>query len=79
YCKKSNAIGDCTNKPANEIYYDEENMKYRREEIIDDLCTHCFPNTFLRLELEKDILKFLVHLISRNISKEKTDVSSQCG
>jgi MoaA/NifB/PqqE/SkfB family radical SAM enzyme len=67
YCKKSKAIGSCTSRRSvYEIYYDKDNLKYRNETIINTLCRTCIPNTFIKQELEKDVIKFLLHLLSKN-------------
>jgi len=63
YCKDSRSLGDCLNKRAFSLYYSPENLRYRREELIPKKCLTCPPNTFNRIELEKDILKYLLFLI----------------
>lgn len=64
YCPHSRAIGNCRQRSAYEIYYDEENLEYRQLGLMRDKCLHCPPNTFNRLEFEKDILKFLRFLVN---------------
>jgi MoaA/NifB/PqqE/SkfB family radical SAM enzyme len=63
YCPHSEAIGNCRNHPAYEIYYDGENLDYRKSALIQDECLHCPPYTFNRLEFEKDFLKYFKFLI----------------
>jgi len=64
YCKKSRAIGNCREKSPYSIYYDEKNLKYRREVLLDTECRKCPPNTFNRIELEKDLFKYLKFLVA---------------
>ena len=63
YCKDSESIGNCQAQSALTIYYDKRNLKYRKKKIIKEKCRSCIPNTFNRIELEKDILKFFIFLI----------------
>jgi molybdenum cofactor biosynthesis enzyme MoaA len=65
YCKDSEPIGNCQAQSALKIYYDKNNLTYRKKKIIKEKCKSCIPNTFNRIELEKDILKFLIFLIKR--------------
>ena len=41
-----------------------ENLKYRELGLTREKCLYCPPNTFNRLEFEKDILRFLRFLIN---------------
>jgi len=59
YCPHSRAIGNCKTEPAYAIYYDESNLQYRKSAILGQECAHCLPNEFSRMELEKDLLKYL--------------------
>ncbi|HDL64385.1 MAG TPA: radical SAM protein [Proteobacteria bacterium] len=63
YCKKSKAIGNCRERSAYSIYYGKSNLKYREKELLEVECKKCPPNTFNRIELEKDLLKYLKFLI----------------
>jgi sulfatase maturation enzyme AslB (radical SAM superfamily) len=63
YCKDSRPLGNCLEKPPSALYYSPESLRYRREELIPEKCRACPPNTFNRMELEKDILKYLLFLI----------------
>lgn len=63
YCKDSRSLGNCLNSRAFSLYYAPENLCYRREELIGKKCRICPPNTFNRIELEKDSLKYLLFLI----------------
>jgi hypothetical protein len=64
YCKQSKAIGNCRRRSAYEIYYDEGNLDYRQLRLMRDKCLYCLPNTFNRLEFQKDLLRFLRFLIN---------------
>ncbi len=63
YCPHSQALGNCRDQPAYEIYYDGRNLDYRRSVLVQDECLHCPPYTFNRLEFERDILKYFKFLI----------------
>jgi sulfatase maturation enzyme AslB (radical SAM superfamily) len=63
YCKDSQSLGNCLQNPPSALYYAPENLRYRREELILKKCRTCPPNTFNRMELEKDILKYLLFLV----------------
>jgi MoaA/NifB/PqqE/SkfB family radical SAM enzyme len=62
YCKHSTAIGNCRERSAYEIYYDKENLDYRENRLMRKTCASCLPNTFNRLEFQKDILRFFYFL-----------------
>lgn len=59
YCKKSRLIGDCRESSAYEIYFDEDNLEYRKRGLMRKECGGCSPNTFNKIEAEKDLLKIL--------------------
>ena len=63
YCKDSKSLGNCLKTRAFSLYYAPENLRYRQEELIQKKCRNCPPNTFNRIELEKDMLKYLLFLI----------------
>jgi len=65
YCKSSRAIGNCRERSAAAIYYDPRNLAYRREELFAKACAGCPPNTFNRIELEKDLPRYLRYLVTR--------------
>lgn len=74
YCKQSQSIGNCRERSAHEIYYERENLEYRKFGLIRDTCDHCLPNTFNRLEFQKDLLRLLRFLAgSRRVRKERKD------
>ena len=59
YCSHSRAVGNCRDRSAAEIFYDPENLDYRRRELLRATCPQCPPYTTTRLEQEKDIFKLL--------------------
>ncbi len=63
YCKNSKAIGNCLESTATECFYDEDNLAYRTDTLLNERCLHCPPNTFNRIESEKDLFKILRHFI----------------
>jgi MoaA/NifB/PqqE/SkfB family radical SAM enzyme len=63
YCKDSRGIGNCRDRSAYSLYYDKKNLLYREKKLLGEKCMRCPPNTFNRIELEKDILKYLAFLI----------------
>ena len=65
YCPHSKAIGNCRNNFAYDIYYSKRNLEYRKKKLLNEECKKCPPYTFNRIELEKDILKYLTFLIKK--------------
>lgn len=65
YCKDSRPLGNSLEKRPLALYYAPENLRYRREELIPKKCRACPPNTFNRMELEKDVLRYLLFLIRK--------------
>jgi hypothetical protein len=68
YCKFSREIGNCRQQSARQIYYDREQLFYRKRELLAGVCPHCPPNTFNRLEAEKDCLRYLLFLAKKKIA-----------
>lgn len=62
YCKNSKVLGNCIERSPYEIYFDKNNLKYRYEELIKKKCYICPPNTFNKIEVEKDLFKFIKFL-----------------
>jgi MoaA/NifB/PqqE/SkfB family radical SAM enzyme len=71
YCKDSKSLGNCREQPASAVYFSADNLSYRNNELIQSKCKSCPPNTFNRIELEKDLLKYLKFLLSRKSSELK--------
>ncbi|MBN1224500.1 MAG: hypothetical protein JXB23_14725 [Candidatus Aminicenantes bacterium] len=65
YCKDSRPIGNCRERSAEALYFDPENLSYRKKELIEKKCRTCPPNTFNRIELEKDLLKYIGFLLTK--------------
>ncbi|MDP8235282.1 MAG: radical SAM protein [Candidatus Erginobacter occultus] len=63
YCKDSKSIGNCRDRSASSIYYDRANLDYRAEKLLGEKCRSCPPNTLNRIELEKDIARYLWFLV----------------
>jgi MoaA/NifB/PqqE/SkfB family radical SAM enzyme len=63
YCKNSKSIGNCKDRPASAIYFDEENLRYRKDHLIKKRCLYCPPNTFNKIEAGKDMLKLIKFLV----------------
>lgn len=63
YCKDSRPIGNCRERSALAIYYDPANLDYRSRELLGGKCRRCPPNTFNRMELEKDLVRYLWFLL----------------
>lgn len=59
YCKKSSPLENCRTTPPSEIYFNPENIDYRTRELIRGECSSCLPNTFNKIEMEKDLLKLI--------------------
>ena len=59
YCSHSRAIGNAADTPAHRLFDDEENLGYRRDELLGRECRTCPPYTLTRMELQKDIHKHL--------------------
>jgi hypothetical protein len=68
YCKDSRERGNVRQRLLADIYYDRENRCYRHDERLRGKCRHCQPNTFNRLEAEKDILKYLGYRVASKFS-----------
>jgi MoaA/NifB/PqqE/SkfB family radical SAM enzyme len=63
YCPHSRSLGHCRNQPAYDVYYDPENLDYRRSQLVEGECLHCPPYTFNRLEFAKDLLSCLKFMV----------------
>ena len=63
YCKDSKPIGNCRERSARSIYFDPSNLDYRFRELLGGKCRRCPPNTFNRIELEKDLVRYLWFLL----------------
>ncbi len=68
YCKVSREIGNCRERSPLQIYYDPEQLRYRKKELLAGVCPRCLPYTFNRLEVEKDFLPYLLFLAKKKIT-----------
>lgn len=63
YCSHSKGIGNALQTPASRLFYDRENLGYRRDRLLHDECRRCPPYTLTRMEMEKDILKLAGRIV----------------
>lgn len=66
YCPHSRSIGNCRERSAFDIYYDDNNIDYRINYIKRERCPVCPPRTFNRLEVQKDIPRYLRFLVTKD-------------
>ncbi len=71
YCSHSKGIGNCLKRSAYDIFYDNDNLKYRQTELIQRECYQCPPYTLTRLELAKDIFKVFKYMMKDTIIRLK--------
>jgi hypothetical protein len=64
YCPHSRALGNGRDRPAGDVYYDRQNLDYRRSVLLRAKCLQCPPYTFNLWELEKDIARYCRFLIA---------------
>jgi MoaA/NifB/PqqE/SkfB family radical SAM enzyme len=64
YCPHSQALGSGRDRPAGDVYYDAQNLDYRRSVLFRKRCPHCLPYTFNLWELEKDVARYIRFLIA---------------
>jgi MoaA/NifB/PqqE/SkfB family radical SAM enzyme len=55
YCSHSREVGSCRHGSARGIYYDPQNLEYRRHTLLQRECLRCPPYTRTRWELEADL------------------------
>jgi MoaA/NifB/PqqE/SkfB family radical SAM enzyme len=67
YCSHSREIGSCGDRPAHDIYYDADNLQYRRSELIGSECRTCPPYTRTRWEIEKDLLRVVAGAVRKRL------------
>jgi sulfatase maturation enzyme AslB (radical SAM superfamily) len=67
YCKFSREIGNCRRQPAGQIYFNSDQLQYRKKKLLAATCPQCPPNTFNRIELEKDLFRYLAFLLRTRI------------
>jgi MoaA/NifB/PqqE/SkfB family radical SAM enzyme len=57
YCKNSKAIGDAKETSPLKIYFDPQNLAYKRSALWAGACPSCPPNTYNIIEVEHDLFK----------------------
>ena len=63
YCPHDDAIGNCRNKSAFEIFYDLRNLEHRKNSLIQQKCSQCPPKDSGYLSIQADMFKYLRFLI----------------
>ena len=63
YCPHDDAIGNCRNKSAFEIFYDLRNLGHRKNSLIQQKCSQCPPKDTGYLAIQADVFKYLKFLI----------------
>ena len=69
YCSHSKAIGNCREKSPYEIFFQEDNLLYRKQELLEKECKTCPPYTLTRWELQADLHKVLSLLAREKLLK----------
>lgn len=69
YCSHSREIGDCTVRPAYDLYYDPGNLRYRTQALFGAECHTCPPYTRTRWEIEKDLPRMLLASVRRRMGR----------
>jgi len=67
YCSHSREIGSCLDRPPYEIYFEAENLAYRKSSLIGAECRQCPPYTRTRWEIEKDLPRVLIDAVRRRL------------
>jgi MoaA/NifB/PqqE/SkfB family radical SAM enzyme len=67
YCSHSEALGNCLENSAHDIYFDPKNLRYRQSSLLGSECKTCPPYTLTRWELQTNIFNVL-----RIVGIEKT-------
>jgi MoaA/NifB/PqqE/SkfB family radical SAM enzyme len=64
YCPHSRSLGQCRTQAAYDVYYDQDNLRYRKEGLERGECLHCPPYTFNRLEFARDLARYLKFVVA---------------
>jgi MoaA/NifB/PqqE/SkfB family radical SAM enzyme len=59
YCSHSEALGNCLENSAHDIYYNPKNLHYRKNALLGKECKTCPPYTLTRWELQTNIFNVL--------------------
>ena len=69
YCPHSRAVGSCRAATPSEIYFDDDNLVYRRRDLENGRCATCPPYTRTRWEIEKDLPRMVVATARRRFGR----------
>jgi MoaA/NifB/PqqE/SkfB family radical SAM enzyme len=69
YCSHSKEIGNCLNNSPSTIYYDPNNVQYRKQLLLEKECNHCLPYASQEAEFYKEWPRYLGFLLSRNYKR----------
>jgi len=71
YCKNSPPLGDCRERSAESLYFDPDNLAFRRLGLKKGKCRTCPPYTMNQMESSKDLLKILAFMAFHRPSEKK--------
>ncbi len=66
YCKWCPSIGNCRESSAYDLYFQEENLTIRKEQLWQTRCPICPSNSFNAIEAEYDLFKIGKFLLKRD-------------
>ncbi len=66
YCPHDEAIGNCRDRSAYEIFYDPQHLEHRKNSLIQQKCSHCPPKDYGTLAIQADVFQYLRFLMDRN-------------
>lgn len=69
YCSHSRLIGNCRDRSAHDVFYDPENLTYRRS-LLDDACRQCPPYTMTRWEMQANAHRILWRFVVRGMGRK---------
>lgn len=64
YCPHSRAVGSCRGEAPHRVYFDPDNLRYRRE-LERDRCPRCPPYTRTRWEIGRDLPRMVAEAVRR--------------
>ena len=74
YCPHDEAIGNCRDRSAYEIYYDAHNLEHRNAALIQQKCLHCPPKEYGRESIQADVFKYMKFLITTRLRRRRNPV-----
>lgn len=66
YCSHSKEIGNCLERTPTSIYFDPENIKYRKELLLEKECKVCLPYASQEAEFYKEWPRYFMFLLKKN-------------